>query len=262
MSRALATQIRYVRPEWKNAVEAPEIGSRETRRANTANYDVMVDDARAANDSFGLESSGFMLQSGAVPLSGINADRKGYRQQMLDLVRAEVGALETVLLADLVRTEDQSDFNTAYARFAHCDYNSANLDRMSLDLLKRRGIDPKDGWVYAWYNTWQPFDNVVRQNPLAMLDLRSIAADEIIEYRYTGYQGLDAKVAAPVYAAGHRWYYYPDMATDEVLLSKQLESRPGRTQQCPHTSVIDSSQPDDVPARRSIETRILAIFES
>lgn len=259
-------RMRYVNPEWRNSKVPPRIGSRETRQANTSYRDVQVHNARVAEDDLGLERSGFTLRTHVTSDAGSqDADRRRvYRNEMLDLVRHESGADRTFLLADLVRTEDQSNFNFAYARFVHCDYNLDNLRQMSLDLLRRREVEPQSGWVFAWYNTWQPFDHVANQNPLALLDVRSIADDDIIAYRYTGYSGSDDEgglVSAPVYNPDHRWYFYPAMTPDEVLLSKQLDTRPGHTSQCPHTSFVDESQPDDVPPRRSIESRILAVFE-
>ena len=50
---------------------------------------------------------------------------------MLDLVAEISGATATYPFGHLVRTEDGSDFNTAYARFVHCDYNERSLTRMA-----------------------------------------------------------------------------------------------------------------------------------
>jgi hypothetical protein len=134
---------------------------------------------------------------------------------------------------------------------------------MALDLLARRGLESEPDATYVWYNTWQPFDHAVYQNALAMLDVRSLRPDDVIDYRYSGYAGegnRGALVAAPVYNPDHRWFYYAEMEPTEVLLSKQADARPGHTRQVPHTSFVDPDQPEDVPPRRSIETRILAIF--
>ncbi|MDH3679015.1 MAG: hypothetical protein OEV40_03600 [Acidimicrobiia bacterium] len=265
--RTTTARIRYIDPEWRDASEPPRIGSRDSRHACTSYREVVVHDARIAGDGLGVDTSGFTLCTHSTTAAGRDRARvrRDYHPAMLDLVRQLAGATRTYLLADLVRTEDQSNFNYAYARFVHCDYHPDNLERMSRDLLARNDVEPENSWTYAWYNTWQPFDNVVRQNPLAVLDVRSIAPGDIIPYRYTGYaRSADdpgGLVSAPVYNPDHRWYYYPEMTPDEVLLTKQLDPRPGRAAQCPHTSFVDDSQPADVPPRRSIETRILAVFE-
>ena len=274
--RTIRAKVRYLNPEWKTTDEVPEIGSRETRRANTSHHDVVIGDARfvESNDpsaaGFGLDTSGFALQTvglaadaripaGTTP--GAKRAPRPYVDAMLELVREVSGAEATYFFADLVRTEDQRDFNTGYARFVHCDYNAGNLAGMSANLLRRRGVEPAPGQRYAWYNTWQPFDHAVEQNPLAMLDVRSLAPDDVVDYRYTGYDGGGGLVAAPVFNPDHRWWYYPDMTTDEVLLTKQLDARPGVASQCPHTSFEDTERPADALPRRSIELRILAVFD-
>lgn len=267
------TSIRYINPEWKDRDEVPAIGSRESRRANTAYREVTVRDVRLASEDFDLESAGFQLLSDCTPFDATADDRSHYHQSVLDLVQKVSGASRTVLLADLVRTEDQSDFNTAYARFVHCDYNLASTNGMARDLLRRRAIDVDPAWTFVWYNTWQPFDWAAVQHPLAMLDVRSLHDGDIIDYRYTGYQGgtsyeastegqaRGARVAAPVYSPEHRWWYYSEMSTSDVLLSKQGDHRAGHTAQCPHTSFVDPQQPANAPPRRSIEVRILALID-
>ena len=274
--RSLRAELRYVNPEWKDADDIPEIGSRETRRANTSRRTVTIGDARAASGDtsettdFGLDTSGFTLRAIELPADarippgtppGAKRAPKPYLEAMLDLVRRVSGASATYFFADLVRTEDQRDFNTGYARFVHCDYNARNLEAMSTNLLRRRGVEPTPGLTYAWYNTWQPFDHRVEQNALAMLDVRSLAEDDIVAYRYTGYDGAGGLVAAPVYNPDHRWWFYPDMTPDEVLLTKQLDARPDRAAQCPHTSFVDETRSADTPPRRSVEVRILAVFD-
>lgn len=264
----MRARVRYINPEWRGRAEAPRIGSRESRRANTATREIEVHDARVATDAaLGLETSGFTLCTHATTAAGADRERRRaeYHPEMLDLVRRASGALHTFMLGDLVRTEDQSNFNFAYARFVHCDYNAASTEAMSVALLERTGVEPEPTWTYAWYNTWQPFDRPASQNPLALLDVRSLGPGDLIDYRYTGYEtdedAAGGLVAAPVYDPAHRWWYYPDMTPGEVLLTKQNDARAGHTTQCPHTSFFDETQPDDVAPRRSVETRILAVFE-
>ena len=45
------------------------------------------------------------------------------------------------------------------------------------------------------------------------------------------------------------------------LLFKQLDSRPGEPRMCPHSSFDDATAPADALRRRSIEVRVLGVFE-
>ena len=83
----------------------------------------------------------------------------------------------------------------------------------------------------------------------------------MIDYFYTG-RGRDSRVAAPVYNPDHRWCYFPEMTLDEVLITKQLDGRPDRAYYCPHVSFDNKAVSEDQPPRRSIETRLLAVFEN
>lgn len=256
------TQLRYIKPEWKHRADAPRIGDRASRHANTSLFDVEIGDARSSDQGWSIDSSGFELVR-ATPMTCGN-DREAIREQhepvMLQLVREHTGAEATYLFHHLVRTEDQRNFNTAYSRFVHCDFNMRAFESMTQSLLDRHGVDRDPAWEYAWVNTWQPFDHAVEQNPLTTLDVRSMATDDLIDYRYTGYDDEGGLVAAPVHNPDHRWYSYGSMQTDEVLLTKQLEGRPGRAAQCPHSAFDLPGAPTDAAPRRSVEMRILAVF--
>ena len=142
----------------------------------------------------------------------------------------------------------------------HCDYNVERIESMSHDVLRDNGVEPKKGELYAWFNTWQPFDNPAINNPLAFIDAGTLPREEEIDYYYTG-RNRDSLVAAPVYNPDHRWCYFPEMTTDEVVILKQMDQRPDRVVYCPHTSFDNPTAKAKAPPRRSIETRVLAVFK-
>ncbi len=62
--------------------------------------------------------------------------------------------------------------------------------------------------------------------------------------------------------AEQRWYYYPLMHPDEVLLLKCYDSETdGRARFVAHTSFEDPTSLPDAPARKSIEVRTIAFFD-
>lgn len=259
-------QVRYINAEWRERDEPPRIGSRETRRANTSFQDVKVHDARPrlASGELSLDRNGFLLaEDSALPIDFRDDDAVAaqYHPRMQALIERLTGADQAFVYNHLVRTETPIDFNDGYARFVHCDYNMCRLEEMSRELLEKHGVTPQDNWTYAWFNTWQPFDNPAHHNPLAVIDWESLPEGDVIDYFYTG-RGRDSRVAAPVYSAEHRWCYFPHMRTDEVLVMKQLDGRPNRAYYCPHTSFDNKLAEEGLPPRRSIETRLMAVFEN
>ena len=263
-SEPLLSRVRYIDPEWKERKESPRIGSRESRHAATSFQEVHVFDARrrVAEGTANLDISGFTLDHNVTTVTDFrDNDVVGnvYHDEMKRLICRVTGADAAYVYNHLVRTETPTSFNDGYARFVHCDYNIKMLDGFAADLLGKHGVKPRENWRFACYNTWQPFDNPVEKNPLAFIDWETLPFDDVIDYYYTGY-GKDGLVAAPIYNSAHKFYYFPKMSTEEVLVMKQLDSRPGCSVYCPHTS-FDNHAPEDLLPRRSIETRLLAVFD-
>ena len=260
----VATQVRYLTPEWQGRTELPRIYDRDSRRANTELRNVTVRDARQSLNSIELDRNGFQLLEFQSPIDRFDSAptiTRLYYPTISEFVKRTVGADEIYVTQHLIRTEDKSDFNTAYARFVHCDYSVSRAKQHSLDRLKKEGkrLSDYEEAEFAWYNTWQPFDHTAVQNPLALLDSATLRDGDIVDYIYDGY-GKGAKGSMPVYRDQHQFYFYSDMTPDEVLLIKQLDSRLNRAKVSPHTSIIDANAPADAPPRRSIEVRLLAVF--
>ena len=60
------------------------------------------------------------------------------------------------------------------------------------------------------------------------------------------------------YNPDHRWYYVPQLRTDEALLIKCFDSKTdGRARFVAHTAFADPTTPPNTPPRESIELRTL-----
>ena len=132
---------------------------------------------------------------------------------------------------------------------------------MARDQLKRHQsplLGEMERWDFAWYNVWQPIDREVVQNPLTVLDASTVDAEGVVEYVVT--ETGEGIASLPLPSPAHRLYYFSRMQTDEVIVFKQLDSRPDVAQVCPHTSFYDPAAPDDAPGRRSIEMRVMCAF--
>ena len=273
---AVQAQVRYLNEEWRQRVDIPEIGDRESRRANTAKHLVTIHDARPPLErgEIDLDANGFALLRHVSAVQDFNDDaqiKAVYYPEIVDLAKRTTGATEAFVIQHVLRTEDRTDFNKAYARFLHCDYSLANARQAAEQVLAKRNLPLADyrDMEFAWYNAWQPFDHTALANPLALVDAATVPLADLVDYRYTGYAkmpaanrtapAMNSTSAMPARNPAHRFYYVPDMATDELLFFKQLDTRrPGGA--CPHTSFDDPTSPPDAPPRRSIETRLMAVF--
>jgi hypothetical protein len=74
-------------------------------------------------------------------------------------------------------------------------------------------------------------------------------------------EGEENMSAATIFhhSPDHRWWYFPDMTPDEVILIKFYDSDRRGAWRCPHTAFRDTTRPDARP-RRSMEFRGVAYF--
>ncbi|MCY3620196.1 MAG: CmcJ/NvfI family oxidoreductase [Gammaproteobacteria bacterium] len=263
---AVLADVRYLNAEWRDRDEIPVVGDRESRRANTAKHAVEIHDARPglAEGELTLDVNGFALLHHESSVRNFRDDeevRRVYYPEVVALAKRKTGAREVIITQHVVRTEDTSDFNKAYARFVHCDYTLADPRDLAQRALARRELTSRDyvNSDFAWFNSWQPFDHAVARNPLAVVDASTVKPEYVLDYYYTGY-GQKGKSGMPVQDPRHRFYYVSNMTTDELLLIKQLDTRDGMSKVCPHTSFDDPTSPPEAPPRRSIEVRMIAVF--
>ncbi|TNF80490.1 MAG: hypothetical protein EP301_13270 [Gammaproteobacteria bacterium] len=67
-----------------------------------------------------------------------------------------------------------------------------------------------------------------------------------------------------IHAAEHdpdvRWYYFPEMTSDEVPIWKGFDSAEVPLQPTLHTSFDDRNGPEEAPERMSVEVRVLCLL--
>ncbi len=263
---SISAKVRYLNSEWRGREELAEIGSRETRRANTSFREVTIEDARplAQRGALDLDTTGFVITRHRSALGDFHDDvgiRRTYYPEIESVITRLTGADRVVFLGHQVRTENPKSFNDAYARFIHNDYGVGRTRELSEAALAAQGVALEVGrrWEYAWYNTWQPVDREVQKNPLTLIDATSVAEADLVEYLYTGF-GVPSRSTMATFNPAHRFYYFPRMQTDEVIVIKQLDSRSGRATQCPHTSFDDATSAPDALGRRNVEVRMICAF--
>jgi hypothetical protein len=110
-------------------------------------------------------------------------------------------------------------------------------------------------------NLWRPIRGPVRDAPLAMADGTTVAPGDLVasDLIYPNRRGETYSVK---YNPNHRWFYFPEMTTDEAILLKCYDSETdGRTRFGPHTAFVDPTTPAGTPPRESIELRTLVFHK-
>ena len=109
-------------------------------------------------------------------------------------------------------------------------------------------------------NFWRPLVNPVEDSPLALCDARSLTPADLVdtERRAPNHIG---EIQLALYDPAQRWYYYPDMRPNEVLLFKTFDSLDGGVHPCSiHSAVRLPDAPAAAKPRESIETRAFVFY--
>jgi hypothetical protein len=124
---------------------------------------------------------------------------------------------------------------------------------------------------YAFINVWRSIDkeNPVKDAHLACIDSLTVGRDELrtFQIHYTDRVGENYFVCPSSNDIRHSWYYYPDMTLEEALLIKQWDScgdiadGSKRSTFAIHSAFLDPTAPKDAPSRKSIEVRVIVIWD-
>ena len=247
--------------------EASEDEDNPEIRKRYAVHHMAVHDVRPFADGLSLDREGFILRRSASAVADFyDADQVSavYDPEIERLVKRETGAEKVVIFDHTIRVESEEKRRAMKAReivnLAHNDYTVKSGPQRVRDLLEPDEAERRLQSRFAIYNLWRPIDGPVLSAPLAICDARSIALEDwvLCDLVYSDRVGEIYNLA---HNADHRWCYFPNMASDEVMMFKSYDSlADGRARFTPHTAFIDPSTPENAPPRESIETRVLAFF--
>jgi hypothetical protein len=119
------------------------------------------------------------------------------------------------------------------------------------ELLKHR---------FAEINVWRPIRGPLLRSPLALCDAQTLSEENLVasDLRYPDRTG---ETYAVTFNPGQRWYYFPKMEADEVVLIRCFDSaQQGPARFSAHGAFDHPQTPPDAPPRESIEVRTLVFF--
>ena len=253
-------------------------------------YDVTIRDGSSIKDSFDLDTHGFVLAEHSSAITDF-FDKEHvdavYPDEVIGLVKYLTGATCVAPLGWMVRTSgDLSQYQHQTVGYthqggvqppasdAHVDVTPACATSRARDVYEHNFPNGKPYNRFIISSLWRTFSPPPPDWPLAVCEGGSIGRDEgtpntmFIVDKLPGREEMladmpdeNTAIAADVfhYNPGHRWWYFPDMNRDEVLLFKLFDSDQTRAWRVPHTAFLDKSFPD-ANIRQSIEARTIAYF--
>jgi hypothetical protein len=227
---------------------------------------VFIEDGRPIADAFSINREGFALVPHATKVADLydEAELKNrYYPETEALLKAETGASKVLIFDHTIRTSHQRPRGVGLPREAvlrvHNDYTLKSGPQRVRDLApeKAEALLQKR---FAIVNVWRPIAAPLQEFPLALGDAASLAPDDIIATDLI-YPDRVGEIYYIAYNPAQRWFYFPQMGRDEVVLIKTFDSDPARARFSAHSAFADPNFPDPKILRESIEIRALVFFD-
>ena len=267
--------VEYVSPRAQHSLRY--LGSGQ--EVNTASFDqhkVYIRNARRTSSPPTLATTGFELvrHSNTVDLHDDHAEGP-YRQVIERLLVEHTGAEKAVVFGPRRRhTSIVSNGTLPGATDVHVDYAAADSRRIAARLLGLANPAEIPYRRYMAINLWRALSAPPQDRPLAICDGTSVATQSgayntlmPVDNMPPREQMLTEPPADPNlrrgflfhYDPAHRWFYFPNMRRDELLLFKLYDSTETGPWRCPHVSFVDPTV-KNAPPRESYEIRSFVFF--
>ncbi len=226
-----------------------------------------ISDGRPLADKLSIDEQGFRLirrETSVKDFYDHEEVRTVYYPEVIDLLKDVTGAEKVVIFDHTLRRAGSSKQKINGVKepvqSAHNDYTLTSGPQRVRELLPADEAEERLKHHYAEVNVWRPISGPVLEWPLAVCDARSMVQKDFVA-TYRLYPDRTGEIYTITYNPNHRWYYFPKMERNEVVLLKGFDSlTDGRARFTGHTSFEDPTSPPGAPPRESIEVRALLFF--
>lgn len=236
------------------------------RTGRNVEHRVPIRDARPIVDQLSLDKQGFVLLRHQTAVSNFydEAEIKSvYYPETERVMKAATGAARVVAFDHIVRNPAMAAIKGSGIKFpakrVHNDYTAWSSPQRVRDLMG----DEAEALLqnrFAIINLWRPIRGPLLDSPLALCDAQSLAEENLIasDLKYPDRTGETYSIT---YNPDQRYYYFPKMQADEVVLIRCFDSAlEGAHRFSAHTGFDDPSTPAAAPPRESLEVRTLVFF--
>ncbi|WP_439101531.1 CmcJ/NvfI family oxidoreductase [Congregibacter sp.] len=244
-------------------------GDQTEHQGNFCTEEVDIRDARSDLPEASLDREGFALVPYESAVNDFYDDDEllnTYHGELAALLKQITGATRVEVFDDTRRSSSSALQRERGIRepanIVHNDYTAASGLRRLADFF----VDsPEEAQAlqrepFAIINAWRSIAGPVMNHPLVLCDAQTVGKDDLVamERRSEERRG---ELQVALYSPGQRWFYYPGMTRNEVLLFKTFDSvQDGRPRFTPHSSAVDPRAAEGLPSRESLESRCLVFF--
>ena len=234
-------------------------------------HEMAITDGWHRAKSFSVDKEGFSLHDFKTGYDQWEDDervRASFYPEVVDFLKKTTGAKRVLVFDHTIRTKsnaarpltDQTNTSQrAPVMLVHCDYTSESGLLRVRQLLKDDAEDLLSRRV-AFFNVWKPIRRIVEERPLAMCDVTSTQPKDFFKL-HLRYRDRNGENYVMRYSSDHKWWYFPKMTPEQVILLKTYESETdGRARFVGHSAFEDPTSSPDAPFRESVEIRTIAFF--
>ena len=227
---------------------------------------ITIINGRSVADQITLDNQGFMLTPHRTAVRDFyeaEEVRRVYYPEVERLLKEITGAARVIVFDHNVRNgskEMRAKLGVREpVRFAHNDYTIKSGPQRVRDLVGDAEAAELLKHRYVFINVWRAVRGPIEESPIAVCDAKSMALKDFVatDLKYPDRTG---EVYSVAYNPSHRWFYFPQMRTDEALLLKCFDSDERRTRFTAHSAFEDPGSPPNAAPRESIEARTILFF--
>jgi hypothetical protein len=228
---------------------------------------VPIRNAREVVDDLSLDKQGFELTHQETAVQDFYDQeevKRIYYPEVERLLKEATGAEKVVIFDHQVRNlplAQRGEKNAReYGKAVHNDYTAKSGPRRVRDHLPAAEADQRLKNRFAEINVWRPIRGPIESTPLALCDAGSIEAKDFVPSDLI-YRDKVGETYRFTYNPNHRWFYFPHLERNEVILLKCYDSKEdGRARFTAHTAFEDPTSAPDAAPRESIEVRALLFW--
>jgi hypothetical protein len=263
-TRDVIAELTYLAPESGPPVYySSKPGDPERSEGVHAPVRVEIRDARTLERPPALDQEGFCLithNTRDVDFESVDDIKSDYYPQIASLLKKHLGADEVIVFDHNVRYDTVLPGKRRPARLVHVDYTARSAVNRAVELTKDEAITKRIQRRFMQVNVWRPLHYPVATSPLALADALSVSDKDYVRADIV-YPDRRGEILEVTHDPSHKWFFYPDMVPEEMLLFKGFDSDPSAaSRRTPHTAFDDPVTPSNAKPRHSVELRAMAFF--
>lgn len=231
-------------------------------------HEVKIYNARPVASSLSLDRQGFaLIKHKSAYANELTSEpmRAKYLEEMAQFIKVHFDASAVVayqhgaIPSVIVRSSDGSR-GIATGVVAHVDFTSTSAPAVAEISCLEKGVQSRAYSRLMLIQTWRALSPPPQDSALGLCDGSSISDDDLVATPYSR-DGSAAELWLLRHNPHQRWYYFPEMEQDEVILFKGYDSNRECDPRSAHSGFDNRLAFPNAEPRVSVETRFFVYFD-